>query len=343
MMDRVRSDDDMPSPASVLAAFGVGGHAVQMVPVAGAWSNRVYRLTTDLGSFAVKELRNPWGDARWADWLDAAWRFEQLALASGVAMPAPVANPADGGCVAWVESCRGTTLRPVRMHVWVHGAAPAPGPVTDDVACWVGRTLAGLHLLNVTAADRGLFPVTSTQTADRWPEMVTAACSADVKWAGQLEEATPTVAVIADLVRSAGQRPAPEIMSHGDIDQKNLVLTADGPVLCDWDVAMPLVPRRELADVALAMGGWERLGSARMVLRAYRSAGGEVPQICPCDLGPSLMSSLDWIALHVGRVIGTHPATPAEVALGRRLVPVLLAALPREVDLSLRAGDLLAI
>ena len=87
---------------------------------------------------------------------------------------------------------------------------------------------------------------------------------------------TPTVAVIADLVRSAGQRPAPEVMSHGDIDQKNLVLTADGPVLCDWDVAMPLVPRRELADVALSMGGWERLGSARKVLRSYRSASGEV-------------------------------------------------------------------
>jgi len=43
-------------------------------------------------------------------------------------------------------------------------------------------------------------------------------------------------------------------------------------VLCDWDVAMPLVPRRELADVALSLGAWERLDISRRVIRAYRAA-----------------------------------------------------------------------
>jgi hypothetical protein len=98
MMSGVQTPDDAPSPAAILAAFGVSGRVTAMVPVADAWSNRVYRLSTDLGSYAVKELLNPRREPRWLDWLDAAWRFELAAQAAGVAIPVPVpSHPA----VAW--------------------------------------------------------------------------------------------------------------------------------------------------------------------------------------------------------------------------------------------------
>ncbi|WP_205856015.1 phosphotransferase, partial [Phytoactinopolyspora endophytica] len=133
--------DDAPAPAVVLAAFGLSGTAVEMSPVSGAWSNRVYRLNTDSASYAVKQMRNPWRDPRWRDWLDAAWEFEQRVLAAGVPMPEPIPNPADGGCLAWVESAGGGERVPVRMHRWVDGNVPGPGPVDREVAAWVGRTL----------------------------------------------------------------------------------------------------------------------------------------------------------------------------------------------------------
>src|SRR5919106_5745948 len=87
---RVRDHRDMqptaaaaPDPAAVLDAFGIHGRAVEMVEVSGAWSNRVYRLTTGQSRFAVKEILNPWGDAGWRDWLEVAWRFELQAYAAG--------------------------------------------------------------------------------------------------------------------------------------------------------------------------------------------------------------------------------------------------------------------
>ena len=51
-------------------------------------------------------------------------------------------------------------------------------------------------------------------------------------------------------------------MTHGDVDQKNILLTADGPVLCDWDAAAPMIPARELADVAMSLAGWKQQRSA---------------------------------------------------------------------------------
>lgn len=55
-------------------------------------------------------------------------------------------------------------------------------------------------------------------------------------------------------------------MTHGDVDQKNLVLGVSGPVLCDWDLAVPLVPGRELADAALSLGAWMQRDIARQVV-----------------------------------------------------------------------------
>jgi hypothetical protein len=200
-----------------------------------------------------------------------------------------------------------------------------------------------LHLLGIRTADRSLFPLPDTTTADDWPDLIRAARLASAPWADQLQAVRPAVAEIAALARAAGHRPGDEVMSHGDVDQKNLILAADGPVLCEWDVAMPMVPSRELADVAMSMAGWERQEIGREVLRAYRAAGGMITGIRPCDLGQSMMSSLDWIAFNVGRATGTRPAAPAEAALGSQLVPELLARLPRELEIARRADEFLAV
>jgi Ser/Thr protein kinase RdoA (MazF antagonist) len=259
-----------------------------------------------------------------------------------VAIPVPVPSPS-GGCVAWVEQQGRTEPVPVRLHAWVEGTQPGPAPVSGQTASWIGRTLATLHLLGIRPADRSMFPLPDTTTADGWPDLITAARQAGAPWADQLQAVLPAVAEIAELARAAGHRPGDEVMSHGDIDQKNLVLAADGPVLCDWDVAMPMVPSRELADVAMSMAGWERQDIGREVMRAYRAAGGLVTGIRPGDLGQSMMSSLDWIAFNVGRATGARPAGPDEAALGSRLVPELLARLPRELELVRRADEFLAV
>jgi hypothetical protein len=172
-----------------------------MTAVGGAWSNRVYRIDGGGHSFAVKEMRNPWADPRWAHWLREAWSFEQRALAAGVTAPLPVPNPADGGCLAWVNRRDGSSPAAVRLHRWVDGRPVAAGPVEPAVAGWAARVLATLHNLRVRPRDRSLFPVPDTGTATRWPELTDAAQESGVAWAGQMKEVTPAVSVIALMSR----------------------------------------------------------------------------------------------------------------------------------------------
>ena len=353
----------------MLAAFGIDGRVLTMAPVHGAWSNRVYRLEATTGTFAVKEMRNPWRDPGWLDWLAAAWEFEQIARASGVAMPEPVPNRPDGGPVAWVTTVRARDgagdakgsagapavdvaeaseeggVVPVRLHRWVDGVAAGPGAVSAEVADWAGRTLARIHGLAVTAANRSLFPGpdVSTETADRWPDLAELVAHAGVPWAGHVLDVLPAVGEIARLARCCNARHAAEVMTHGDVDQKNLVLTPDGPVLCDWDLAMPMIPRREVADVAMSLAGWVQADIAKTVVRAYRDAGGGADGLGPEDLGQSLMTGLDWIELNISRAVGARPCTAAEAARSGQLVPGLLASLPAHVDTALRAEDILRL
>jgi Ser/Thr protein kinase RdoA (MazF antagonist) len=335
-------DHDEPDPAAVIAAFGLDGPVTDWAAAGRAWSNRVYRMTAGGRRYAVKEMRNPWADPRWQQWLAESWVFEQRAIAAGVAAPQPVPDPASGSCLAWV-SRRDPALpdAAVRVHHWVDGNPVGPGPVGPQIARWAGRALATLHALRVRPRDRSLFPVPGTGTASRWPELAEAAQRSGAAWAHQLAQTASAVSLIAELATSAGYLPDQEVITHGDVDQKNLIATMGGPVLCDWDLAAPFVPRRELADVAMSLACWENFAVGREVLRSYRRAGGDDTPIEPSDLGQPLMIGLDWVAFNVERAIGLRPATAAENALARKLAPGLLTAIPHQVSVAMRISDIL--
>jgi aminoglycoside phosphotransferase (APT) family kinase protein len=340
----VADEGDAPDPESVLTAFGLEGPVTAWTAVSGAWSNRVFRLETGGSAFAVKEMRNPWRIARWEEWLAESWSFELLAIEAGVAAPPPVANPADGGCLARVSRGDATMApAPVRLHHWVGGQPFSPAAVTTGSARWAGQVLATLHGLAVRPHDRSVFPVPDTENAGRWPELADAARRSGADWARQMTAVAPSVSLIAELAQSSGSRPGDEVMSHGDIDQKNLISAARGPVLCDWDVAMPMVPVRELADVAMSLACWHDFSIAREVVRAYRASGGNDTRITPSDLGQPMMTGLDWVVFNVERALGRRPASPSEAALARELVPTLLAAIPGQVAIALRITDILRI
>ncbi|MBA2699991.1 MAG: hypothetical protein H0U61_14705 [Nocardioidaceae bacterium] len=230
---------------------------------------------------------------------------------------------------------------PVRLHLWVEGTPVADGPSSSALTRWAGHTLASLHSLRVQPAEREMFPVTDACTAARWPELTERADRAHVPWAGLMHEAAGAVKT-AVLLFEAGEDDADEqLMTHGDIDQKNLLIGPVGPVLCDWDVATPLVPRRELAEVALSLAGWTRFDLAREVVAAYRDTGGRDISFRPADLGRSLMIGLDWTAFNVNRALGVVDTTPAERASRARLVPRLVRDIRRHVNVAARVDEAL--
>jgi Ser/Thr protein kinase RdoA (MazF antagonist) len=288
-------DPAAPDPGAVLAAFGLPGTPVAMRPVAGAWSNRVYRLETTAGAYAVKELLDPWGGGRFTERLAEAWGVEVCAIAAGVSAPEPIAAP-DGGPAARVARLEGPDAS-VRVHRWARGTPAGAGPVSAEIAGWAGGVLARLHRMELRPRDRGVFPIPDAPAAREWSRLADAAARAGVPWAAAFLAVQPDVDTIARLVRSGGHRPAEEVMSHADVDQKNVLLGRSGPLLCDWDVASPVVRGGSWPLDWIALNAESVLGLRPAPAARLRLAG---------EILPGLLAELPRqvrVALVVGRIL----------------------------------------
>jgi Ser/Thr protein kinase RdoA (MazF antagonist) len=290
-----------PDPHAVLAAFGLPGEPTAYAEVGGGWSNHVLRLSTTRGDYAVKALRNAWGEPRWPDWLEEGWRLERAASAAGVAMPEPVAAP-DGGCLAWVADLDWGPDLPVRVHRWVDSATVPREPVAEELARWVGTTLARVHALALTPLRPDLYAGRAgLTTAQVWPDLVERGARAGAPWLVELAAAEPFARRASLLLHPWDDADA--VLVHADLDQKNLLVGPAGPLLIDWDVVVPLPPTHDLAHAALTMAGWREPSVATAVLAGYADVTGEHPDLVPADLGPALASRLGWIRFCVDRAL----------------------------------------
>jgi aminoglycoside phosphotransferase (APT) family kinase protein len=245
-----------------------------MTRVHGGYANRVYRLDTDQGSFAVKELNLV--DRRWTYRVDDVFRFEKAAFAAGIPMPEPIAAGHD-------------TL----VHRWVEGQALPEAPVSAAYAFEIGEILARIHALDVEWVDVSLEEPTQLD----WPELAERAVATGQPWADELVSHVETFLAIADFVETC-ERPGPVVLSHKDIQPWNLLARGGRPVVLDWELSGTLDLASELGSTALSIAkgpGFDDVEPTifRSVLDGYVAGGGTLP-----PSGPS------WFVFMIGGWLG---------------------------------------
>ena len=242
--------------------------------VTGGFANRMYRLDTDQGSFAVKELNLV--DRRWPYCVEDVFRFERAAFAAGIPMPEPI-------------SASHSTL----VHRWVQGEKLPEAPVAAAYAFEIGEILARIHALDV--------PWTQTSVGDPasrdWPELAALAVATGQPWADELASQVGTLLAIAHFVDTC-ERPGPVVLTHRDIQPWNLLAREGRPVVLDWELSGILDLSGELGSTALSLAkgpGFDDIQPAifRSVLDGYVAAGGTLP-----PSGPS------WFVFMIGAWLG---------------------------------------
>jgi hypothetical protein len=127
--------------SAVAERFALGLVPGEPRPVAvGALSNRLWRVDTAHGSFAVKEMVSH-ADQEWlVPQVEAAFAIELRARDAGVPVPQPVPDPLTGRCLAGIGG------RLVRVHQWMSGRCLAPGGPDRRLTGLAGDLLARIHL-----------------------------------------------------------------------------------------------------------------------------------------------------------------------------------------------------
>ncbi|HET7030885.1 MAG TPA: phosphotransferase [Candidatus Limnocylindrales bacterium] len=262
-MDRPRPSTP-PDAREAASAFGLGAVSGPVVPSARGELGRIWRLVTDRGTWALKELFEPGPGAAEAATADVA--FQERALAGGIPMPRPIVAR-DGA--ALVEVGPAADRRWVRIYTWVELRGRDAVAPLDEVASILGR----LHAL-APPDDRPIDPwFREPPERARLEALVERAAQADVPWASTLEGLVPIVLETTDAVGRPAPEPDDRRTCHLDYNAENVLVDASGSVcVVDWENSGPALVEGELASAVAQFAAQAELVAP--FLRAYAAAGG---------------------------------------------------------------------
>ena len=284
---------------AVADAFGLGRPTGALVAKSHR-SSETWRLDTIDGRVLVKRVEVAGRTAE----VERASAFERRAAECGLAMPRPLVPVGEAmGLAAFVDG-----LGHVRCSEWVDGRDLADD---DDVARWLGHTMAAIHSIEpVPAPDPVVYGV---HPVEQWQVWLDAGERSGRPWAAVLRDRLAELLEITEWIVAALDRSSDYVLCHRDIEPWNVMVTAAGPVLVDWDMAGPDSASLETAHAAFAFatrGGLDRMEQdITATFGAYLEAGGRLrsdPDLMARRVGMRL-NRLCW---RLSMSIGAEPLGP---------------------------------
>lgn len=257
----------------VADAFALDGPVGQAVSIRERGQVQAWRVDTRSGPVLVKRF---WADLElpWRDQLESAMELEQLAVQAGIDTPPPI-QPVDPvfGSVARIEG-----LGLLRAFPYLEHRALDDG---DDVAEWIGRTLALTHQLrriDGVPEPNWWYGQQPPVPQERWEEWLVAGEAQGKLWAPALREHLDLVTGLAQQIMDTFARSAPYVASHRDVEPWNILMAGSQPMLIDWDTSGPESAELEAAYVFATFAARGRADPdpelLRAAHRAYVAAGG---------------------------------------------------------------------
>ena len=239
----------------IAGQYGLGPDAALSGPVARGEVGQVWRLTTSLGTWAVKE---PF-ERQSADEANDDAAFQEAAFASGVSMP-KVVRTTSGEVLAELESAT------VRVYEWVD--LQQRDAMLDPAA--VGRIIAAIHRVNYMGSN----PVDPWYTdpigAERWDDLISQLAAAGAEFAEPLARQRDEMVALEELL----EWPSSLQTCHRDLFADNVLQTPSGPLcVIDWENSGLADPSQELGLVLFEFGRGVPQRT-RALYDAYINAGG---------------------------------------------------------------------
>ncbi|MBE6935693.1 MAG: hypothetical protein E7458_04235 [Ruminococcaceae bacterium] len=292
------------------------------VSVSGGLLHTMYRADTAAGSYAVKVL-NPMIMAR-REAADNMRRGEAIARALSGVVPAVCAIPAGG------DVLREAGGQYALCYPWEAGRSVFYPEITPAHCAAMGDLLGRIH-------GAGLRPDTAEETSapEDWAALLR--CSAGQAWEAALAALLPDcVRWDAAAIRAAECPCAAPVLSHRDLDPKNVLWQEGWPLVIDWEAAGAVDPCRELLTVlrywACTPEGTPLTAHAGAFLTAYRA------QKCLAGIpwreviAAGYSDLLGWLAYNIRRGVGMEAASAEEMALGQAQVTATLRTLAAQKE-----------
>lgn len=312
----------MTQAAALCAACVSQALVCPPVPVSGGFLHTMMRADTESGSYAVKIL-NPTIMQR-PEAADNMRRGEEIAKMLSPVIPVIHAIPMNGDVLRRIDG------QDILCYPWVEGKSLFYPELTPMHCAAIGAILGQIHTAGLPAD-----PAVEMPEPEDWQALLQ--CSHGKAWEADLEQLLPDCIHWDTAACMAARDPRiSPVLSHRDLDPKNVLWQDERPFLIDWEAAGSVDPDQELLTVlrywTCAPNGAPMPDHARAFLQAYRahrSLNGipwrKVMDAGYCDL-------LGWLAYNIRRGTGQEAADKAEMILGAEQVTATIQALTAQKE-----------
>ncbi|MDE7257934.1 MAG: phosphotransferase [Lachnospiraceae bacterium] len=302
------------------------GEVIEMPrEVQGGLLHKMYRVTTTKGTFAVKVLNQEIMKRPSA--LNNTINSEKIAAIFQSIVPA-VAS-----CKIQDKQIHEMDGRHYMIFPWVEGRSVFPPEISKKHCEIIGDLLGKMHRLNIAldevkAEDDG----GQMYEWERYLQMTKEQEAHAESWLLRYENSMKDIAAWNGAACEAQDvLTGHMVISHRDLDPKNVIWNRNTPFIIDWEAAGYVNPYQELLEV---INYWVDDGKGSLnleYLEALTEAYGRHVSLRDVAwekvLAGSYAGMLGWLAYNVRRALGIEASDDEEIRLGKEQVTGTIQAL----------------
>ncbi|MFU1793116.1 phosphotransferase [Paenibacillus azoreducens] len=296
--------------------------------ISGGFLHRMYAVETATGKYAIKAL-NPQIMLRptaMANYI-ASEDIARIAAGKVGALPAIRAN---GTCLHEIED------QYYLVFDWIDGSSLTSAEITPEHCMKMGDVLAELHLTDFSGFN---IPDHRSEGAQliNWNRYLQLGRVNGAEWLNLLLANQAMLAEWnAQAIESENLLSADLVISHRDLDPKNVLWNQGRPIVIDWEAAGYVNPMKELIETAMYWSentiGLTDQEKFTALINGYKQRYGSPQANWSIVLAGIFGGKLDWLEYNLKRSLWIECTDPQEQRIGTVQVTETIQGIKRYAD-----------